>query len=315
MRRKAAMCAAALLPVVAAQAPAHDGAAHEPAAPAAVSGNRWGAGYFPNVDLVTQDGARVRFYDDLLKGKSVAINVIFTDCKDVCPLETAMLARLHGILGERMGKDIWFYSISIDPERDTPATLKAYAEKFHAPQRGWLFLTGKPQDIKLITRKLGLLRARDSNSRDGHGSLLLVGNEPTAQWQRNSALDDPPFLAARIAGFLGWRETKPEKSYAEARPLDFDAGQYVFQSRCTACHSIGKGDRIGPDLRDVSVRRERTWLVRYIRVPDEMLAAGDPIATTLFKKYKEVRMPNLRLAREEAEAVLSYIDARSKSAR
>lgn len=319
MRRKIAMLVCGLAILCGGQCPAlaHDGhqqggidqAGAQPATPA----NRWGAGYFPNVELVTQDGAKVRLYDDLLKGKSVAINVIFTDCKDVCPLETAMLVRLHELLGERMGRDIWFYSISIDPERDTPAVLKAYAEKYGAPPRGWLFLTGRPQDIKIVTRKLGLLRARDRNIRDGHGSLLLVGDEPTAQWQRNSALDNPPFLAARIAGFLGWKDTKPEQSYAEARPLEFDAGQYVFESRCSACHSIGQGDRIGPDLRNVSERRGRAWLMRYIRVPDEMLAAGDPTANALFKRYKEVRMPNLRLASDEVNAVLSYIDARSKS--
>src|SRR5256886_13560217 len=72
--------------------------------------NRWGADYFPNVPLVTQDGATVRLYDDLLKGKSVAINVIYTSCKDECPLETARLAQLQRLLGERMGKEIFFYS-------------------------------------------------------------------------------------------------------------------------------------------------------------------------------------------------------------
>lgn len=321
MRRKVAtlLCGLALACAGFGAALAHDGhsqpgadqGAAEPEAPP----NRWGAGYFPNVELVTQDGRKVRLYDDLLKGKSVAINVIFTDCKDVCPLETAMMVRLHELLGARMGRDIWFYSVSIDPERDTPAVLKAYAEKYGAPPRGWLFLTGKAQDIRIVTRKLGLLRARDKNIRDGHGSLLLVGNEPSGQWQRNSALDEPNFLAARMAGFLGWKESAPGKSYADARPLDFDAGQYLFQSRCSACHSIGEGDKIGPDLRNVSARRDHAWLARYVRVPDEVLAAGDPTATALYKKYKEVRMPNLRLAPDEVRAVLSYIDARSKSPR
>src|SRR5688572_13588667 len=92
--------------------------------------NPWGADYFPNVPLTTQDGKTVRFYDDLLKGKKVAINVIFTSCTDVCPLETANLAQLTKQLGDRVGRDVYFYSISIDPKRDTPEVLKAYAEKF-----------------------------------------------------------------------------------------------------------------------------------------------------------------------------------------
>ena len=132
------------------------------AAGAASAANPWGADYFPNVPLTTQDGKTVRFYDDLLKGKSVAINVIFTTCTDVCPLETANLVQLTKLLGDRVGKDVRLYSISIDPKRDTPEVLKAYAEKFGAGGPGWLFLTGKAEDIKLITKKLALIRDRDN---------------------------------------------------------------------------------------------------------------------------------------------------------
>jgi protein SCO1/2 len=278
----------------------------------AVPTNRWGANYFPNVALITQDGATVRFYDDVLKGKSVAINVVFTDCKDVCPLKTAMLVQLQRLLGERVGRDIFLYSISIDPERDTPEVLKAYAQRLGAE---WQFLTGKPEDIQLITKKLGLLRDTDKATRDGHSTILLVGNEPTGQWTRNSATDNPRFLAARIGSLLGWKETKPAQNYAEARPLAFDTGQYLFQSRCSACHSIGQGDKVGPDLLEVTERRERAWLSHYIRVPDEVLAAGDPIATALFDKYKNVRMPNLRLASDEVADLLSYLEARSNALR
>src|SRR5919202_1078553 len=92
----------------------------------------WGPNYFPNVPLVTQDGNVVRFYDDLLKGKSVVINVIYTRCRDRCPLETAKLAQVQRLLGDRMGRDIFFYSITIDPDHDTPAVVSEYAEKYHA---------------------------------------------------------------------------------------------------------------------------------------------------------------------------------------
>jgi len=216
------------------------------------------------------------------------------------------------ILGDRVGKDIFFYSISIDPTRDTPEVLKAYAEKFGAGGPGWLFLTGKQEDIQLVTKKLGLLRSRDAATRDGHGSVLMVGNEPTGQWMKNSALDNPAFLAARIGVFFGWKDVQPEASYAEASPLPSDAGKYLFQSRCSSCHSIGEGDKLGPDLAGVSARRERPWLTRYVQVPDKVLAEGDPIATALFKKYKDIRMPNLRLGQDEVALVLSYVDAESK---
>src|SRR6478672_3045382 len=88
--------------------------------PAAGQNSRWGANYFPNVTLTTQDGATVHFYDDLIKGKIVAINLIYTSCKFACPLETARLAQVQKLLGDQMGHGVFFYSITIDPEHDTP---------------------------------------------------------------------------------------------------------------------------------------------------------------------------------------------------
>ncbi len=280
----------------------------------ASAANRWGADYFPNVPLVTQDGTTVHLYDDLLKGKSVAINVIYTSCKDECPLETARLAQLQRLLGERMGKDIFFYSITIDPKRDKPGVLKAYADKYGVGP-GWLFLTGKEEDIKLATKKLGLSRVRDSASKDGHSASLMVGNEPAGLWMRNSAVDNPQFLATTIGNFLGWKDTTPRKSYAEARPLVLDKGEYFFQSQCSVCHTIGQGDKMGPDLLGVTARRDRAWLNRYIMAPDKLLAEGDPIAVALFEKYQYARMPNLRLSSDEVAAVLSYVEGRSASLR
>ncbi len=281
------------------------------AGPALAAGTRWGAGYFPNVELTAHDGRKYRLYDDLLKGKTVAINVIFTECRDVCPLETAMMVQLHRLLGDRVGRDIAFYSISIDPERDTPAVLKAYAEKFGALLPGWLFLTGKPEDIRLATKKLGLVRATDKATRDGHTAILMVGRQASGQWDRMSALDEPRFLATRMAALLGWRDVVPAQSYAEARPIDLNTGQYVYQGRCSACHSIGRGDKVGPDLAGVAQRRGRAWLARYIAAPDELLAAGDPVAAALYEKYDKVRMPRLRFAPGEIDALIAYLEART----
>jgi protein SCO1/2 len=287
------------------------------AAGAATAASQWGADYFPNVPLTTQDGKTVRFYDDLLKGKSVAINVIFTTCTDVCPLETANLVRLTKLLGDRVGKDVHFYSISIDPMRDTPPVLKAYAEKFGAGGPGWLFLTGKPEDIKLLTKKLALVRDRDNpTSRESHhAAYLMLGIEQSGLWTRKPAVSNPRFLAATMGTFFGWPDTEPQPSYAEARPLRIGEGQRLFQSRCSACHSIGKGDRIGPDLLGVTERRERAWLTRYILAPDEVLAAGDPIATALFHKHKKVGMPNLRLGLSDVTELVSYLEAQSSASR
>ncbi len=276
--------------------------------------NPWGADYFPNVPLRTQDGTTVRFYDDLLKGKAVAINLIYTSCKDECPLETARLVQVQRLLGDRVGKDLFFYSISIDPTRDTPAVLKAYAAKFGVGP-GWLFLTGEEDDIKLIAKKLGLSRSNDAANRDGHMAILMLGNEPTGQWMRNSAVDNPRFLATTITRFMGWPSQQPGRSYAElAQPPNVDAGAYLFQSRCAACHTIGKGDAVGPDLAGVTTRRARDWLVRYLRAPDQLLAEQDPIAVALLAQYKDVPMPNLRLSDGEIATVLAYLDAQRVAA-
>lgn len=273
-----------------------------------------GPGYFPNVPLTTQDGKVVHFYDDLLKGKSVVINLIYTRCTFSCPLETAKLSQVQRLLGDRVGKDIFFYSISIDPKHDTPKALKAYATKFHV-QPGWLFLTGKKEDINLISKQLGLSSLTDAANPDGHQPALLIGKEATGEWMMNSAVDNPQFLATTILHFLEGYNAKPVKSYADMGPLhNVGKGEYLFQSRCTACHTIGKGAGLGPDLLNVTTLRDRAWLARYVAVPDRVLAAGDPIAKKLFARYPNVRMPNLGLSAEEVDALLPYMEQQSRAA-
>jgi protein SCO1/2 len=207
----------------------------------ASAGTRWGANYFPNVPLTTQDGKTVHLYDDLLKGKTVVVSVFYTQCQDSCPLETARLLQVQHLLGDRVGKDVFFYSVSIDPEHDTPAVLKAYADKFHVGP-GWLFLTGTKSDIDLVAHKLGLYYDPELN-RDGHAVDLMIGNEPTGQWLRNAATDNARFLATNITTLLdGWgaHKTEPPKSYTQAAPLNVtDRWQFLFATRCAACHSIG----------------------------------------------------------------------------
>ena len=285
------------------------------ASPAAAEPARWGADYFPNVPLVTQDGKTVRFYDDLLKDKIVAIDLVYTHCRFVCPLESARLAQVQRLLGDRVGKDIFFYSITIDPARDTPEVLKAYAERFHAGP-GWTFLTGKMEDIKLVAKKLGLSFQPDPKNKDGHTAELMVGNVAAGQWMRNSAVDNPRFLATMIGNFIsGWknRAAASQRSYAEARPIELDSkGQYLFSTRCAACHTIGQGDRVGPDLAGVTRARERSWLTRYIAAPERVLAEGDPTARALDARYKHVRMPNLGLGAPDVAALVDYLDAQGR---
>src|SRR5262245_32930099 len=133
--------------------------------------SRWGKSYFPNASVVTQHGKTLQFYDDLIKDKVFVLSFLFTTCRDICALATARLAELQEKLGDSMGRDIFLYSISIDPETDTPARLKEYADTFRAGP-GWLFLTGKPDDIHAIRYKLG----ERSKVLSNHRNEILLGN-------------------------------------------------------------------------------------------------------------------------------------------
>jgi len=289
----------------------------KPDASTAKEDSQWGGTHFPNVELITQDGKTVRFYDDLIKGKTVALELIYTTCKYNCPLETARLVQLQKLLGDRMGKNVFFYSITIDPEHDTPEVLKAYAEKYHVGA-GWTFLTGKPDDIKLISKKLGLDKLPNGNDPDGHTPSLLIGNEATGIWMRNSALDNTKFMALKIQNLLGYGAQAAVPAVpanrTESVTLNIDKGAYLFHTRCSACHTIGNGDKVGPDLLGVTSVRERAWLSRMIMEPDKLIEEKDPIATALFKQYKEIRMPRLGLAQEDVDTVIEFMKTQTAAA-
>jgi cytochrome oxidase Cu insertion factor (SCO1/SenC/PrrC family) len=151
------------------------------------------ASYFTNTVLTTQENNPVRFYADLLKGKTVVINFMFTTCKGVCPAMTANLLKVQEYLGARVGKDISMISISVDPAIDTPAALKAYATRFKI-KPGWLFLTGEKANVDLILRKLGGY-VEDKNS---HINLAYIGNVETGQWVKAFAMARPSELADAI---------------------------------------------------------------------------------------------------------------------
>jgi protein SCO1/2 len=283
------------------------------ATPAAADNSYWGASYFPNVQLITQEGKTLHFYDDMLKGKIVLINFIYTECGDTCPLETAKLAQVYKLLGDRMGKDIFFYSISVDPQRDTPAVLKAYSKKFHTGP-GWYFLTGKREDIDTIRKKIGMAGRLDEDPLTGHTSSLTLGNEPQGQWMQDSSFDDPRFIATMIDNWLTPGYKSAANSYQNVPKLDpstAGAGPSMFRTRCAACHSIGGGDGVGPDLLGVTNARGREWVTKYLLAPDKALAANDPVAVALFNKYNKVKMPNLHLPPADVQLLIDYLDAQA----
>lgn len=280
-----------------------------PARAASRSGH-WGADYFPNVTLVNQDGKTLRFYDDVIKDKVVSINFIFTSCQDACPAETAKLRQVQQELGDSVGRDVFMYSISIDPEYDTPAVLKAYTQKFGIGP-GWQFLTGRLEDITLLQKKLGLLRAElPEEDLDDHNVSLIVGNETSGQWMKRSPFENSKILAGLLGNSLHNHHGRKvaKRSYDSARQLaDLQPGEQLFRTRCSSCHSMDTTDGMGPGLAGVTGRRERAWLERWLKEPDKMLAEKDPIALELFRQYHELPMPNLGLNDIDVAALLEYM--------
>ncbi|HYP00205.1 MAG TPA: SCO family protein [Pyrinomonadaceae bacterium] len=165
--------------------------------PTATTKTGRGAAYFPNHVLLTQDNQPVRFYDDLLKNRIVLINFVFTTCKGACSPMTANLAKVQQHLGSRLGKEVVMLSLSVDPETDTPAALKKYAESFKA-QPGWYFLTGKKETIDWVLYKLGNY-VEDKNQ---HGLKLIVGNEATGEWMKLHAMSNPTEIASAVLKLL-----------------------------------------------------------------------------------------------------------------
>lgn len=283
--------------------------------------SRWGANYFPNVPLVTHEGKSVRFFDDLIKDKVVVINFIYTTCPDSCPLETARLREVQAILGDRVGSDIFIYSITIDPERDTPKVLKEYSEMYQTGP-GWLFLTGDEADIIQLRKKLGLYIEEIQDGSNDHNLSLIIGNQATGRWMKRSPFENPYVLATQIGSWLhNWKKPNRDmKSYANAPALrqHLSKGETLYRTRCSACHTIGGGDimkpdegKVGPDLLGVLDKRPRLWIERWLAEPDKMLEEKDPLALRLFAKYRNVPMPNMKLNQLEVDNLIEYIDKES----
>jgi protein SCO1/2 len=157
------------------------------------------ARYFPNVELTTHEGKKVLFYDDLIKDKIVVINFMYADCEGICPTITMNLVKAQKILGARVGRDIFMYSLTLSPEKDTPAALKHYA-KMHGVMPGWQFLTGKPEDIERLRRSLGFSTGNQKLDKDktNHIGMVKYGNERREWWGMVPGKAKPTWIAESI---------------------------------------------------------------------------------------------------------------------
>jgi protein SCO1/2 len=159
--------------------------AAQPAAPADLS--------IPDVPVITHDGREVRFYSDLVAGRTVAMNFIFTTCTTVCPPMGAYFGQLQNELGERLGRDVHLISVSIDPLTDTAERMAAWGARFGA-RDGWTLVTGDVHEIDRLLKALGVF----TPDAEDHAPVALIGNDAAGAWTRASGLARPAELASLI---------------------------------------------------------------------------------------------------------------------
>jgi protein SCO1/2 len=146
----------------------------------------------PDVAVQTQDGQTRRFYTDLVKGRVVAMNFVFTSCTTVCPTMGATFARVQKMLAER-GSEVALISVSIDPATDTPERLTAWSQRLGA-RPGWTLVTGNKTDINELLKSLGLFTADPA----AHTPVVLIANEPEGRWERIDGLATPTAIVEAI---------------------------------------------------------------------------------------------------------------------
>ena len=193
--RRAALVALGALPAMAVARYAGQGL-HEPlrdSSPREVFRRR----SLPDVTLKTHHGKTVRFYEDLVKDRTVVINFMYISCADgTCPVTTYNLKMVQDLLKDRVGRDVFMYSISLDPARDSVEMLRNYAE-VHGTGPGWLFLRAERRELDTLRRSLGFydrdpaLDAQMSN----HAATLRIGHEPSMSWTKVSGLRNPQGIA------------------------------------------------------------------------------------------------------------------------
>ena len=169
-----------------------------------------GPARYTNAVLRTHNNEEVKFYNDLIRGKQCVINFMYAECHGSCPVVTQTLKTIYRELKDRMGKDLFFYSITTKPEDDTPAALKHYAETRNADLPGWYFLTGEPYDIETIRFRLfGMDHPGFDVDLTLHSSYLRIINDAKNSWGMAQAFATNANILKRIS----WQD--PPRSYAE----------------------------------------------------------------------------------------------------
>ncbi|MGH8064403.1 MAG: SCO family protein [Candidatus Entotheonellia bacterium] len=155
----------------------------------------------PVFSLTTQDGHQLALKG--LRGKVVVVTFIYTSCTDACPLLTAKMAALQDDLGSDFGSKVFFVSITVDPERDTPEVLTRYAQAHGANLSGWAFLTGMPDQIRTVARQYGIYYKKQASGDVDHTFLTsLVDQHGSLRVQYMGIRFDPDELRRDLQSLL-----------------------------------------------------------------------------------------------------------------
>lgn len=147
--------------------------------------------YFSDVELTNQNGEKMRFYSDVLKGRVVVIHSFFSTCRSACVPLIQNMRKLQDMLSDKVGKDVYLISITVDPIMDTPERLKAFATK-NGAKFGWFFLSGKKENVDWALYKLG----QYVENKQDHPTIIIMGNEPKGLWKKAFGLAKPEDLLA-----------------------------------------------------------------------------------------------------------------------
>jgi protein SCO1 len=169
--------------------------------------------HLPNLPLITHEGKRVLFYDDLVKNKNVSMNFFYANCDEICPLVMANIAKVQRLLGKQVGRDIFMYSFTLKPTEDTVDDLREHRKMLGA-QPGWTFLTGKPEDIETLRAAIGFKYPDPAIDKDKtqHIGNIRYGNEPLMLWSACPGMAHADWIAETLQWMINPQVDRVQKS-------------------------------------------------------------------------------------------------------
>lgn len=154
--------------------------------------------FFTDTEVIDQNGRKLRFYSDVLRERVVLISFIFTNCEYSCPMLAQKLKQARALMVPAIKDEVWFVTLSVDPERDTPESMKQFAERQGVDESHWIFLTGDKQNVEFLVKKLG----QYSPDVEAHTTLMLAGNDRTRHWTRVLPMVPPDGIAKQMRSLV-----------------------------------------------------------------------------------------------------------------